>query len=194
MEDETIMPSISLSFLDRLRAGKQEDWDRFVMLFSPVVYHWVKRSGLQDSDIADICQEVFSAAYLGLGAFHKDSQGGSFRGWLYRVTQSKVKDYYRRKKKTEAAEGVAQEFDAYYEEDSDAEPNPQQVTKILMERAIRMIQDDYDPKTWAAFQAVTVNGRLPADVAVEIGISVGSVYVAKSRILKRLREELAGLI
>ena len=194
MQGESIMPSISLSFLERLRAGKQEDWDRFVMLFSPVVYHWVKRSGLQDSDVADICQEVFSAAYLGLGAFHKDAQRGSFRGWLYRVTQSKVRDYYRRKKKTEAAEGVAQEFDACYEDESNSEPDPRQVTKILVERAIRMIQDDFDPKTWAAFQAVTVNGRPPADVAVEVGMSVGSVYVAKSRILKRLREELAGLI
>ena len=198
MEGETIMPSVSLTFLDRLRAGKQEDWDRLVMLFSPVIYHWVKRSGLQDSDISDICQEVFSAAYLGLGAFHKDSQGGSFRGWLYRVTQSKVRDFYRRKKRTRDAEEVPADFNELYdepaEEDFESEPNPQQSTKILAQRAIEMIRDDFDPKTWAAFHAVTVDSRPPVDVAVEIGISVGSVYVAKSRVLKRLREELAGLI
>ena len=200
MEGETVLPSVSMSFLDRLRAGIPEDWDRLVKLFSPVIYHWVKRSNLQDSDIADICQEVFSAAYLGLGAFHKDSQGGSFRGWLYRVTQSKIRDFYRRKKKTPtpAAEGEPSVLDILHgypaEENSESEPNPQQSTKILAQRAIDLICDDFDPKTWAAFYAVTVDSRPPADVAVEIGISVSSVYVAKSRVLKRLREELAGLI
>src|SRR6185369_4565752 len=64
----------------------------------------------------------------------------------------------------------------------------------LMRRALNIMQRDFAPVTWKACWEVVVQGVPVAEVAAQLGISIGSVYVARCRVLQRLRQELAGML
>jgi RNA polymerase sigma-70 factor (ECF subfamily) len=198
MNSQLYPPSISMSLLDRLRERKAEDWSRLLALFVPVVYQWGRLAGLQDCDAADVVQEVFAAVHVGLDNFRKDSTRGSFRGWLHGITRNKVCDHFRRRERGPLAEGgsdaVRRLHDFPDRVGDRAEENAAETTQFLARRALELIRGDFEVATWAAFHAVVVEERPAPTVAEDLGVSVGTVYVAKSRVLKRLREELAGLI
>ncbi len=198
MSCELLPPSITMSLLDRLRERRADDWRRLLALFAPVVYQWARRAGLQDCDAADVVQEVFAAVHAGLDQFRKDAAHGSFRGWLHRIARNKVCDHYRRRDRLLVGEGGSNavqrlndhpDLDHFGDED-----NALETTCLLAKRALELIRGDFAPTTWAAFHAVVVDSQPAETVAAELGVSVGAVYVAKSRVLKRLREELAGLV
>src|SRR4051794_29355281 len=86
----------SRSLLAGVRASHPQAWERLVRLYSPLVLHWCRRSGLQDQDSADVFQEVFQAVVQYVARFRKERQGDTFRGWLRRITQNKLNDYFRR--------------------------------------------------------------------------------------------------
>ena len=195
--------SVSMSLLARLRSRSEEDWARLVALFSPVVYRWARKAGLQDSDAADLAQEVFAAIHVQIDRFQKTETSGTFRGWLYGITRNQILLRYRKLGREPRAEGGST---ALHRLHKTPDPTPtalpaelvdaddEETQAILAHRCVQLIRQEFEPRTWSAFEAVAVQGRLPADVAADLGLSVGAVYVAKSRVLKRLREELDGLV
>ena len=181
------------SLLQRLRQpAEQQAWARFVELYTPVLYAWARRLGLRDADAADLIQEVFLQLVRKLPEFTYDRHR-SFRAWLRTVTLNKWRQLSRRHAPAvpEADAGPLPEpagpadGEAFWEAE---------YRQHLVGRAVRLMQADFQPATWKACWECVVAGRPPEEVARELGITVNAVYLAKSRVLRRLHQELDGLL
>ena len=185
------MHTTSPSLLERLRIERdQGDWRRFVDLYTPLLFFWARRTGLGQEDAEDLVQDVFEVLLRKLTEFRYDPNR-SFRSWLRTITLNKWRDRQRRAAHVPAVTEVPMsEIPAPEPDDlSEAEYRQQ-----LVGRAMEMIQPEYQPTTWRAFWETAVAGRSPADVAAELGLSRNAVYVARCRVLERLRHELDGLL
>jgi RNA polymerase sigma-70 factor (ECF subfamily) len=187
------MESTSTSLLRRLRDPRaREAWDRFVQLYAPLLYTWASHMGLQDADAADLVQDVFTVLVQKLPEFAYDRHQ-SFRGWLWTVTKNKWREHHRRRASRGKEVGDAFLPDA-------ASPDPRsaleevEYRRHLIARALEVMRDDFQPSTLRACWEHVVVGRPAAEVAAELGMSEGAVYVAKCRVLRKLRQELDGLL
>jgi RNA polymerase sigma-70 factor, ECF subfamily len=193
--------SLQTSLLVRLRSREDEAWRRLDQLYGQVVFGWCRGAGLQADDAADLQQEVFRSVAAAIGGFRRDKPGDSFRGWLWRITQNKLRDFFRRsQKQPQAAGGTSFQqqlqqlpFSAVADDSSVAPPSVEE-TQGIFRRALELVRSEFAAATWQAFWRVAVDGRSPAEVAAELGMSAGAVYVAKSRVLRRCRAELADLV
>ena len=184
------MISTSTSLLARLRTGEEtEAWTRFVSLYTPVLFYWVRRQGVPSDDTADLVQDIFAVLVQKLPTFQYDRQQ-RFGNWLRTIAVNKCHDYHRRRRSRPdiTQESVDQEVPDHIESFSEAEYHQR-----LARRALQIMQREFQPTTWKACWETVVSGRAAADVAAELGLSINAVYVAKSRVLRRLREELEGL-
>lgn len=186
------MASTSATLLKRLRRpDDQAAWDRFVELYTPLLYYWARRMHLQEADAADLVQEVFALLVQELPSFDYDAQK-SFRGWLRTVTLNKWHEKQRRMvARREACVDPLPEF---------CEPDPadefweQDYRRHVIRRALEVMEREFHPATWKAYWEMVVEGRSAADVAAEFGLSDGAARAAKFRVLRRLREEFEGLL
>jgi RNA polymerase sigma-70 factor (ECF subfamily) len=192
----------SLSLLQRLRNGDASGWHRVVDLYSPLVHYWCRRWGVDGADADDILQEVFHAASQSIGTFRRDREGDTFRGWLRAIARNKVLLFWRgRGHQPEAAGGssayqLLQEIPGG-EADSPAEgENADDADELsaLFHRALDQLRGEFEHRTWQAFWRVTVDDQPSAAVAEELGMTANAVRMAKSRVLRRLREELGDLV
>lgn len=177
-------------------ARDADAWRRLSALYAPLVYRWSRRAGLQSQDAADVVQEVFRNVATHLARFRHDRPGDSFRGWLWTITRNKVRDHFRRRAARHEDDGAAAQalLDQAAESVSDDTGDPLTEAGIeLAQRLLRMVEGDFEPRTWQAFWRTTIDGLSAREVAVELGMSIGAVYMAKSRVLARIREELEGL-
>jgi RNA polymerase sigma-70 factor (ECF subfamily) len=185
------MSTTSISLLARLRhPGDEQAWRRFVALYTPLLYHWAKTSGLRGGDAEDLVQDVFTVLIGKLPQFEYD-RGQSFRGWLRTIAVNRCRDRFRRRQHQPRLVG-AEQFDG---ESPDGIPwlAEAEYRSQLVARALELMRREFEEPTWRACFECTVNDRPAADVARELGLSVNAVYVAKSRVLRRLRQELDGL-
>jgi RNA polymerase sigma-70 factor (ECF subfamily) len=180
------------SLLDRLRQpDDQAAWDRFVDLYTPLIFFWAVRAGLQAQDAADLVQEVFLTLLLKLPEFQHDPTR-SFRAWLHTLTLNRWRDLKRKK--------VAVPVGATLPEELAAPPQgaealwEDEYRRHLVARATEIMQAEFQPQTWQAFWGLAVEGRSGFEVAKELGVSLDVVYAAKARVLRRLRRELGGLL
>jgi RNA polymerase sigma-70 factor (ECF subfamily) len=187
------MHATSPTLFHRLRTRPDgPTWSRFVDLYSPLLYHWLKRAGLQESDCADLMQEVLTLLVRKLPEFEYDAHK-SFRAWLYTVTMNQVRNHFKSRKRqpfNQADDALANQavcdHVGYLEE--------AEYRSYLINRALTLLQADFKPHTWKAFWQHVVEARPAAEVARELGMTPGAVYTARVRILERLRQELAGLL
>jgi RNA polymerase sigma-70 factor (ECF subfamily) len=185
--------------LARVQADEPAAWERLVSLYAPLVLHWCRHNGLQDQDVADIFQEVFQAVVVYVGSFRRERAGDTFRGWLRRITQNKVRDYFRKRGREACGVGgsSAQErfgqLAAPQPAEGDTAPEDEG-ERELFGRALELIRGDFEERTWQAFWQTAVEGRSPRDVAADLSMTPGAVRVAKSRVLHRLRGELGDLM
>jgi RNA polymerase sigma-70 factor (ECF subfamily) len=188
--------STSMSLLERVRGDDQAAWVRLVKLYEPVLDRWCQRAGLQLADAADVKQEVFAAVTRAIGEFRRNRPGDSFRGWLYTITRNKIRDRLRKLNEVGAGGSDAQiRLSLIPADDSDHEPPADSDDeRMLYLHAVEIIRSEFEPKTWNAFWRVTVDGHSAADVAAELGVTPNAVYLARSRVLRRLREEFGDLI
>jgi RNA polymerase sigma-70 factor (ECF subfamily) len=190
--------STSRSLLRRMRADDPAAWERLVTLYAPLVWFWCERAGLPRQDAADVAQEVFHAVASHVDQFHGDRPGDTFRGWLRRITANKVHDHFRKRRhQPDAAGGTAAKV--WWSEVPDQEDDLEEVfqapagDQLLFRRALELIRDSFEEKTWRAFWRVVVDERLPQEAAKELGMSPAAVRVAKCRVLQRLRKELGDI-
>jgi RNA polymerase sigma-70 factor, ECF subfamily len=184
------MNTTSPSLLEKLRQpGDRSAWERFVDLYTPLLHHWAKRLGRQASDADNLVQDVLVTLLEELPRFNYQP-GRRFRGWLWTVTLNKHRKQMRVAVPVQAADGLHEpEVPAEAEEIAEVE-----YRRYLVDRALRLMRADFEPATWKACWEYVVEGRSPADVAAELGVTVNAVHLAKARVLKRLRQELAGLL
>jgi RNA polymerase sigma-70 factor (ECF subfamily) len=187
------MHTTSATLLDRVRdPANQEAWERFVQLYTPLLYSWADRVGLPDQDAADLVQEVFVTLLQKLREF-RYKRDGSFRGWLWTMLRNKWREVQRRRvpMPVDACQGPLADLPDRSDNDLFEKA---EYRDYLVQRALELIQGDFEPTTWQAWQAFGVAGRPAAEVARELGITAHAVYLAKSRVLRRLRQEVDGLL
>ncbi len=154
---------------------------------------------MEGADLEDVLQEVFHGAAKGLATFRREQAGDTFRGWLCAIAHNKVLLYWRSKRQQPEAAGGS---DALRRLQELPEENPSAVedseeaneSAALFHRALNMVRDEFESRTWQAFWRVTVDGVSAADAAAELGMTANAVRMGKSRVLRRLREELGDLI
>jgi RNA polymerase sigma-70 factor (ECF subfamily) len=187
------MDATPVSLLERLRRPDESDaWDRFVELYTPFLYHCARRLGLGPEDAADLVQDVFALLLRKLPQFAYD-RGKSFRGWLRTVVLNKWRENYRQRAPSPVAAAVPLPDDLTSPDGSDAFSEAE-YRQYVTTRALRIMQAQFQPTTWKACWEHAVVGRPAAEVGAELGLSEGAVYVAKHRVLRRLRKELEGLL
>lgn len=184
------MTTTPVSLLERLKQPvDQEAWSRFVELYTPLIYSWAHQVGLQPTDAADLVQDVFTLLVQKMPEFAYD-KNGSFRAWLKTVTLNRWRENCR--KAAARHEGgqvpdlaTTNESEAFWEIE---------YRQHVIGQAMKVMHSDFEPQTWQACWEMVVEGRTAPQVAAQLGLSLGTVYAAKWRVLARLRKELAGLL
>jgi RNA polymerase sigma-70 factor (ECF subfamily) len=186
------MNSTPVSLLEQLRRSPDEAaWARFVHLYSPLLFRWARQAGLDEADAGDLVQDVFVILLKELPRFELDP-AHSFRAWLKTVVLNRWRNQVKRQARAPARHGdgaiagVPAPDASLFEE--------QEYRRQLLGQALALLRPEFQAATWKAFQEHGLNGRPGAEVATELGMTVGAVYGAKCRVLARLREQLRGLL
>jgi len=188
-------PATRASLLVRLRDGGDTGaWREFVHLYAPIIYGFARKRGLQDADAADLMQDVLRSMSLAARRLEYDPARGSFRGWLFTITRNKVFNFLESRSRRVMGSGdsrVQQRLEQQADSDgalsAEWEANYQ---RTMANQAMERVKGEFQAATWDAFIQTAVEGRTPAQVASRVGLSVGAVYVAKSRVIARLRQEI----
>jgi len=192
------MTDTSASLLDRLQeAGNPQAWQCLVDVYQPMIRRWLGKYQLREADVDDIMQEVLSVLIRRMPEFQRQ-RTGSFRRWLRTITVNCLRDYAKRHFKHPAATGGS-EFAALVEQLADDSSGQSQMweqehQQHLIDWLLETIRPEFQEATWQAFRGVAIEGKSAKVVAAEQGITTNAVFIAKSRVLSRLRQEGAGLI
>jgi RNA polymerase sigma-70 factor (ECF subfamily) len=180
----------TLGLLERLRQPHaNEAWQRFVALHMPLLRFWTRRLGMHNQDAEDVIQEVFAVVFQKLPTL-RYAAAHTFRQWLRTVTRNKWIDLLRHNKGLAQADAAAlaevpAPADDCWEKDD---------RRYLVKRALDLMQADFQATTWKACWEVVALGRPAAEVAEELGLTVGAVHAARARVLARLRQELGAMM
>ena len=189
------MHTTSISLLERVR--KREDpsaWDRFVFLYSPMLFAFARRTGMNDEDATDVVQDVFVVLVRELPQFEYDATRRNFRGWLKTVTVNKCRERQRRRVLATAAGGDNGGLSSIVDDKSINAFWDGEYQQHLLDQALRLMQTDFEPRTWQAAWFALTTDRTAADIGQELGMAEASVWVAKGRVLRLLRQEMAGML
>ncbi|MEM9186724.1 MAG: sigma-70 family RNA polymerase sigma factor [Planctomycetota bacterium] len=189
------MPATTrLSLIARIADSEDsESWVEFVSLYGPFVYSLARARGLQDADACDVVQEVMREIAKSVSRFDADPDLGKFRSWVSVIARRTLARFSDRNRRQANGTGdtsnlVALASVADREEEDFWEREHQ---RHLFQWAAKQVRGDFAETTWRAFWRTAVDGAPASEVAEECGISVGAVYIAKSRVASRLRERLS---
>lgn len=186
------------SLLLRIRDERDHDsWSQFVEVYTPLVYAFLRKQGLQDADAADVAQDVLTLVATAISSFEYDRQKGSFRGWLFSIVRNRLRRFLDQGRRRVAGSGGTEAYQSLQQQ-PDPAADAQSVwdrdyRRHLFQWAARRVKNDFQDSTWRAFQRVAVEGDSAAAVAADLGLSVAAVYMAKRRVLKRLQEQISEL-
>ncbi|WP_425615905.1 RNA polymerase sigma factor [Anatilimnocola sp. NA78] len=191
------MTTTSASLLERVRHDPAaEQWQTLVELYDPLIRGWLKRQAVLNADADDLVQDVLTVVARRLKDFEHNGRTGAFRTWLRTVTINCVRDFWRSRKRENAATGQVQEL---LDQLADPQSGLTQAWDLEHDRYVTQqllgrLRSEFEPATWRAFERVALDGAPAAEVASELNLTVNAVFIAKSRILARLRQESRGLI
>jgi RNA polymerase sigma-70 factor (ECF subfamily) len=191
-DEQTTRRSLLLQLRD---ARNAEAWEQFVEIYTPLIYGFCRQHGLQDADAADVSQEVMRAVAQAIGRFEYNPQRGRFRTWLLTITRNKFRSYLARQRREPHGNGETATLQ--WLED---QPAPEVESgwdtayhRRLIEVAAEQIRSEVQPSTWEAFRQLVWEERDGKAVAQSLGLSVGAVYIAKTRVLARLKERVRAI-
>ena len=188
------MDSTSVSLLGRLQTSRDDrSWRRFAELYTPLLLHWCRRAGVTQADADEVAQEVLLAVYEKLSGFER-RRDGSFRFWLRTVTFNKCRERQRRKNPAAPAADSVHWSGVGIAATGETPLEAAEYSDRLVARALQLMQSEFEPNTWKACWEHVVSGKSAAEIGAALGMSEGAVYVAKSRVLRRLREELGDFL
>jgi RNA polymerase sigma factor (sigma-70 family) len=183
------------SLIVRLKdPGDQAAWQEFVALYEPLIYRLARRKGLQDADANDLCQEVFRTVSRAIGDWDPDPARGRFRGWLSRIARNLLINFLTRGSSQPRGSGATSVQDLL---EALPAPDPRataifedELKKQLFRWAADEVRGEFTPATWLAFWQTAIEARPPQEVGAELKMSVGAVYIARSRVLSALRKRI----
>ncbi len=181
------------TLLLRLReSGDRQSWDEFVEIYTPMLYRFFIGRGLQDADAADLGQEVMRSVARAIADFDYDPEKGSFRSWLYQIARNKLNDFFKKRARQPQGSGrttVMQVVENTATTERSLEDHFELEHRLrLFEWASEQIKENFAPHNWTAFERLALKQEDAETVAGDLGLTLGSVYVAKSRITAKLRE------
>jgi RNA polymerase sigma factor (sigma-70 family) len=193
------MAVTSATLLQRLRDPRDaEAWGRLNDLYAPLIRLWAERLGVRGADADDLVQDVLAVVVRRFPEFVHPERPGAFRGWLRAIAANCARDAWRARRLTPQAPGGT-DFGSYIARLEDPADDLARewdrehdihVTRRLLDR----IKPDFEAQTWLLFQQFVLDGRSADEVAKGNGATPNAVYIAKSRVLARLREEAGGLV
>ena len=182
------------SLLLQLRDGSNhEAWLEFTRLYGPVVYGFARKRGLQDADAADMMQDVMRSVSSSIGRLDYDRNQGSFRGWLFTITRNKVFNFLSARRVRPRSSGDSSTnrlLESHPDPSEGSDEWEMEYQRRIAALAMDRVKTEFQENTWRAFWLTAVEGVAAADVARQVGMSPGAIYVAKSRVLARLKEEV----
>jgi RNA polymerase sigma-70 factor (ECF subfamily) len=187
------------SLLKRLREhpNDAEAWTRFDHLYRPLILAWLRRSCVQTQDADDLVQQVLEVVVREIPNFQYDPKKGRFRNWLRSILVNRLRDFWRAEQGRPKATGDSDFLDKILCQLEDPHSDlshlwDQEHDQHVAQNLLETVKGEFAPTTWQAFQRVMA-GEKAGEVATSLKISVNAVYVAKSAVLKRLRQEMEGL-
>jgi len=188
------MTNTSATLLQRLlNHGDVAAWTRLTQLYAPLIRASLGRHLPQAADVDDLAQEVFTVVVEKLPEFRHSGQPGAFRAWLRGICVNRVRMFWRTRPATipdpEAALRQLEDPDSDLSRQWDREHD-----EFVFRQALELIEGEFKPATWQAFRRLALDNAEPEVVAAELGLTVNAVFIAKSRVLRRLREEFDGLL
>jgi RNA polymerase sigma-70 factor (ECF subfamily) len=193
------MFATSQSLLERLhnRADAQA-WQRLMTVYEPWLRGWLSRHELQPADVEDVLQEILVVVSAKLPEFVHSGQPGAFRAWLRTILTNQVRHFLRGQRIRKALV-ASQPLNDWLEQLAD--PNSplsrqwdQDHDQQIARRLLASIQAEFTPTTWQAFQMLVLEDRPTSEVAQSLGLTQNAIYIAKARVLARLRAEARGLL
>lgn len=186
--------TISSSLLSQVRSLDPVAWQRLVHVYGPLIFRWCLAEGLRADDAADVGQEVFRAVAERVPLFRRELPSDTFMGWLRVITKHKIVDFRRRGSQfpvvvggSDFAQSLAEIPERGGSDGGEGSPLHSPDHGLVYRRALQLLQQEFQPKTWKAFWATAVEGRPTRDVALDLELSEMAVRQAKSRVLRRLR-------
>jgi RNA polymerase sigma-70 factor (ECF subfamily) len=188
----TLSPETRASLIRRLHDPRDaQAWREFVAIYEPLILRLVRRRGLQDADAREVAQEVLAAVAAAVGRWQPDPARGTFRGWLFTIARNLTVNFLVQRGRRPLATGRSdvQQWLELLPAAGAAEVAlvDEEYRRSVFRWAADRVRGNVRPATWQAFWQTCVEGRSPADVAERLGVSVGNVYVARSRVIARLR-------
>jgi RNA polymerase sigma-70 factor (ECF subfamily) len=185
------------SLLLRARDGDEGAWKDFADLYRPLIVGWLRHQGVPSDEADDLVQDILVVVVQSLPSFSHSGHAGAFRSWLRTITRNRACDFWRGRARR-VQPGGSEADDVLRElEDPDSALNRQwdeEHDRYVLRCLLDLMAEEFEPATMSAFRRVALEGADSTAVAHELGLSVGAVYAAKSRVLRRLREEAEGLI
>ena len=193
------MDETSISLLNRLQTDTDPDaWDRLAGFYSPLLRAWLRKYDVQSSDADDMVQEVLMAVSKDLRSFDHNGRPGAFRSWLRSILVNRLRHFWRARGRRPQARGDS-DIDRRLAQLED--PNSElsqlwnrQHDRHVTRQLLALTEKQFAPATWQAFSRTAIDGHPANVVAAELGISLNAVFIAKSRVLARLRQESEGLV
>ncbi|QEG22310.1 RNA polymerase sigma factor [Mariniblastus fucicola] len=184
-------PKTRYSLIGKLHDPQNlEAWNEFASIYQPLIFRICRQRGLQHADATDVTQEVMSRVSKAIGTFDGQQQGATFRGWLYRVTRNLVIDFFRRKENRQVAGGETGLLELIAANPGEAESHEFRLEyqRQIFSLVTNQVRDEVNPKTWQAFWRTEVENASVDSVAKSLDMNRGAVYVARSRVIARLRK------
>jgi RNA polymerase sigma-70 factor (ECF subfamily) len=191
-------PNTRRSLVLRLQnLDDQAAWAEFVTVYEPLLYQLARGRGLQDADARDLCQDVFRAVASAIARWDPDPAKGRFRGWLFRIARNHVVDFLIAQGRHPRGSGRTSVHDMLEAKPANDAAVEAEFAAEFRRRAFNwaagQVKNEFTDSTWQAFWRTGVENRPVGEVARELGMSPGAIYVARSRVLARLRSRVEQL-
>lgn len=190
-------PLTRASLLVQIRDGTNAGaWQEFIGLYGPVVYGFARKRGLQDADAADVMQDVLRSVSGAIARLDYDRGQGTFRGWLFTITRNKVFNFLSARRNRPQGSGDSttnRMLDSQPDHNDGSDVWETEYQRRLAALAMDRVKGEFQESTWRAFWLTAVEGIAAAEVTRQVGLSPGAIYVAKSRVLARLKNEVEKL-
>ena len=186
-----------ITLLGRLRATPNDPgvWSEFVDWYGRNIHSWCRAWGLQESDTQDVVQEVLLNFSQQMHRFCYDNKG-SFRAWLKTLTRHACHAYTTKQRKAVRGSGddaTIEILNGLEAREDLMQRLEQAFDREILKEASNLVQLRVEPRTWEAFYLLAVQGLTGAEVAARLQMKVATVFVARSKVQRMLREEIAGL-
>ena len=185
---EQSLSSVTTSWLRSAQAGEDAAWQRLVKVYSNLIAWWCRKSGIPAQDVEDVLQDVLAAVARSLPSYEHES----FRGFLWSITSNKVKDYWRnwhRRAQSGGGGDVQEILDNIEAESKSSIGSVDVATKLIFDSVVQLVRGEFSERDWQVFWDYAVEAKDARSVAESHGVTRNQVFLAKSRILRRIRSE-----